>query len=221
LERRPGFAGQVAAFGTWDVLPSILNRERSRLPVLAATEPIRDDPLTERQAAINDLLHDTTMPFGEGNPLDSFACHAALEHLKRHKPRVLYVMFGETDEWAHEGNYGRYLHSARREDLLVRKLWEAAQSIAPGAVSLIMTTDHGRGAGPEWTSHGEKIQGAENIWIAVLGPRVAPLGERTGPPRVTQSQVAATAALLAGEDYAGAVSKAARPLPVEEGRARN
>jgi hypothetical protein len=214
LTSRAGFAGRVAAFGTWDVLPFILNRERSGLHILAGSEPILDDPLSERQATINDLVRDTTAPWGEGNPLDSFAFHAALDYFKRHKPRVLYLMFGETDEWAHGGNYELYLRAAQREDRLVQRLWEAAQSIAPAQVALVLTTDHGRGSGAEWTSHGEKIDGAENIWIAVMGPQVAPLGERATPPLVTLGQVAATVALLAGEDYAASVPQSAAPLPL-------
>ncbi len=214
LNGRSGFAGRVAAFGTWDVLPFILNRERSGLHIVAGSEPILDDPLSERQGTINDLLRDTTAPWGESNPLDSFAFHAALDYLNRHHPRVLYLMFGETDEWAHEGNYDRYLRAAHLEDRLVQRLWGAAQSIAPGRVALVLTTDHGRGSGAEWTSHGEKIEGAENVWIAVMGPQVASLGERAGPPFVTLGQVAATVALLAGEDYCTSVSQAAAPLPL-------
>jgi hypothetical protein len=213
LSRRPGFDGRVAAFGTWDVLPFILNRERSGLKILAGSEPIRDEPLSERQAAINDLLRDTTAPWGEGNPLDSFAFHAALDHLKRHRPRILYLMFGETDEWAHEGNYRRYIRAAQKEDLLVQMMWEAAQSIAPGRISLVLTTDHGRGNGSKWKNHGGE-KGAENIWIALIGPGVPPLGERSNVPRVTLSQVAATIAALAGEDYGSVVSQAGNPIPL-------
>ena len=41
------------------------------------------------------------------------------------------------------------------------------------------TGDHGRGSGPvEWKEHGVEQKGSENIWIAVMGPDTAPLGER-------------------------------------------
>src|SRR5262249_24093281 len=36
LNGSAGFAGRIAAAGTWDVLPFILNTERSHLPVLTA-----------------------------------------------------------------------------------------------------------------------------------------------------------------------------------------
>jgi hypothetical protein len=213
LQNRPDFRERVSAFGTWDVLPYILNRERSRLHIVAGEEPIREEPLTERQAAINDLRRDTPVPW-RGDLFDSFSFHTALEHLKRHLPRVLYLMLGEPDEWAHEGNYEQYLRSAQRADRFVHALWETAQQISPGRVSLIFTTDHGRGDGPEWKSHGEKIEGAENIWIAAMGSRIAPLGEREFIAPVTLSQVAATVAALAGQDYAGAFPQVGKPLPL-------
>ncbi len=210
INQQPSCKGRVAAFGTWDRLPYILNRERSGLYIVAGEEPIPDNPLTERQAAINELKRDTPDPWS-GNPFDSFSFQAALEHLRLHRPRVLYLMLGETDEWAHEGNYRQYLLATQRTDRFVRALWEAAQQISPGRVSLVVTTDHGRGDGPEWKDHGEKIEGAENVWIAVMGPQVAALGERASIPLVTSSQVAATVAKLAGLTYPG---QAAQPIGV-------
>lgn len=51
----------------------------------------------------------------------------ALEYLKQKKPRVLFLSFGETDEWAHEGDYGRYLNAAHRVDAYLRLLWFPAR----------------------------------------------------------------------------------------------
>ena len=200
LAKRPGFEGRVAAFGTWDVLPFILNRPRSGLPTQAAHEPIRGELLTERQRTINDLLRDTTDPWG-GNPMDSFTHHAAVEHWNRHSPRALYILYGETDEWAHEGRYGLYLRAAHRFDRFLRELWQLAE--LRGDTSLVITTDHGRGVGPQWTNHGSDTFGAQEMWIALLGPRVTPLGELANVRDVRQAQIAATAAALVGEIYAG------------------
>ena len=48
--------------------------------------------------------------------------------------------------------------------------------------------------------------------MAFLGPDTPPLGERSNVPEVTQSQTAATVAALLGEDYAGTVPQAAKPV---------
>jgi hypothetical protein len=85
-------------------------------------------------------------------------------------------------------------------------------------VTFIVTTDHGRGSGLEqWKNHDKDIDGAENIWIGVIGPDTPPLGELANVPRVTQSQIAATIAVLLGQDYRAADPRAAPPLPVARG----
>ncbi len=212
LNGRPGFEGRVAAFGTWDVLPFILNRERSKLHIVAGGDPLGPD-LTEREKTIQELRDDTTDPF-HGNPLDGFTFHAAVEYMKRARPRVLFVLFGETDEWAHEGKYELYLRSARRVDGYVRRLYEAAKAVYGDRVSLVFSTDHGRGTGAKWISHSPSTEGAEHIWIAAMGAKIGAKGALENGPAVTQSQIAATIAALAGEDYVKAVPRAAAPLPL-------
>ena len=135
--------------------------------------------------------------------------------VKRRQPRLAFLGFGETDEWAHAGRYDQYLTAARQVDDYIRRLWGTVQSIPKyrGKTTFIITTDHGRGTGPaEWKDHAARIVGAEGIWIAVLGPDTPPLGERTGSAPVTQSQIAATVAALLGEDFQSAFPHAAAPI---------
>jgi len=213
LNGRPGFQGRVAAFGTWDVLPFILNVVRSRLPVGDAAQPV-PLPKTDRERAINDLAADLP-PYWPGVPFDAPIMHASLESLRTRQPRVLYVMLGETDEWAHEGRYDLYLDAAFRSDRFLQRLWETLQAL-PGyanQTALFVTTDHGRGAtSTDWTDHGRKVPAAEATWMAVIGPGVPALGVRESVT-VTAAQVAATAAALVGEDFRAAVPAAAEALP--------
>jgi hypothetical protein len=69
----------------------------------------------------------------------------------------------------------------------------------------------------QWKHHDKDIDGAENIWIGVIGPDTPPLGEMANVPRVTQSQIAATTAALLGQDYRAAKPGTAPPLPVVRG----
>ena len=119
----------------------------------------------------------------------------------------MYLSLGETDEWAHAGTYAEYLRSARRADQYLKQLWETLQSIPEyrGTTTLIFSPDHGRGTGPEWRSHGQKINESKYIWMAFLGPDTPALGERKNISAVTQNQLAATIAQLLGEDYRAAV----------------
>jgi hypothetical protein len=212
LNERTGFEGRVAAFGAWDVLPFILNVGRSKLVVGDGYPPV-PGPQTDRERAINDLTEDLP-PIWEGAPLDAPIMHAALECLRGRKPRVLYVLLGETDEWAHEPRYDLYLDAASRSDRFIRRLWEAAQSMPEykGRTALVVAVDHGRGATPaDWTDHGRKVPAAERTWIAVMGPGTPPIGLREAVT-VTTAQVAATIAALVGEDYRRAFPAAAPAL---------
>jgi hypothetical protein len=214
LNTRPGFQGRVAAFGSWDVLPFIVNTERSKIPVGSGFTPV-PSPKTERERAINELATDLPAHWSYG-PVDAPIVYAALETLRTSKPRVLYILLGETDEWAHQGRYDLYLDAAYRTDGFIRRVWETVQSLPDykDTTTLLVTTDHGRGATTsDWNDHGKKVPAAESTWILALGPGVAALGVRESVT-VTTSQFAATIAAAVGEDFRRASPNAAPALPL-------
>ncbi|HET6896955.1 MAG TPA: dienelactone hydrolase family protein, partial [Vicinamibacteria bacterium] len=214
LNGREPYKGRVAAFCSWDTFPWILNRERSGLVVNAGFEPMTFAGDRGRLAVLNQILADTT-PAADGVRHDSLTYAATLEYVQAARPRVVYISYGETDDWAHAGRYDHYLHSAQRFDRFVRQLWDAMQGMDQyrGKTTFVITTDHGRGRGlTGWKSHGEKIPESENIWIGVLGPDTPALGEGTQTKSVTQSQVAATVAAALGENFAKATPGVAAPI---------
>jgi hypothetical protein len=209
------YRGRIVAFSSWDVFPFILNSERSGIAVSAGWQPLPGVTQSPELEQLHQLATELP-PIWPGVRFDVFTFRAALEYLTSHKPRVLYVAFDETDDWAHEGRYDLYLDAAHRNDRYIGQLWEAAQTIEQYAekTSLVLTTDHGRGDIRDgWKSHGREIPGSERIWIAVLGPDTEPLGLRADT-EATQSQVAASVAALLGEDFLRAAApNSAPPLP--------
>jgi hypothetical protein len=82
-----------------------------------------------------------------------------------------------------------------------------------GKTTLLITTDHGRGGGPDgWRGHGEDVAESELMWIGAIGPNIVPLGERTNTATLTQSQIAATIAALLGFDYRADVPDASAAI---------
>jgi hypothetical protein len=214
LNQKPSFKGRIAAYGTWDRLPFILNTARNGLPCLAGWKPIEEEQLSEGEREINDVVRDMTRLWHD-NAFDVISGHASIEYIKKHRPRVFYLMFGETDEWAHFRRYDRYLESAQKNDEFIQRTWEMAQAMPQyaGKTSLVITTDHGRGSTVlDWIDHNKKTVGAERIWMAVLGPDTPGLGVRS-EVAVTQSQIAATVAALLGEDFCATSERVAKPLP--------
>ncbi|MBI3792680.1 MAG: AP protein [Gemmatimonadetes bacterium] len=211
INKQPGFKGQVRAFGSWDAFRRIFNVQRAGFPVHAAYDPL---PADVKDATLRRMYASMTRPWGEGMSFDAQMQALVLDQVKRHAPRALYVGYGETDEWAHDKRYDLYLRSARGVDGFVEELWNTMRAMPQykAGVTFIVTTDHGRGDGAEWTDHGRKVDGAERVWIATFGARAPKLGEVTNAARVTQSQVAATVAAALGLDYPKAEARAAKAL---------
>lgn len=213
LAKKPEFKGKVAGFANWWVVSAIFNKDRCGFYTQCGPEPIT---FSHGPAArlYNDLIETTHRSYAP-DPDDSFTHQAAMMYLKQKQPRVMAVLYGETDSFAHSGQYDSYLAGIHRFDRWLEEYWNTLQSMPQyrGKTTLIITTDHGRGDGKEWTSHGQSINHAENTWIMVLGPDTKPLGERENAPTVTNGQVATTIAALLGEDYRKDQPKAAPILP--------
>ena len=215
LNRMPEFQGKVAVFATWNVFQDIFNEKRSGLVMQTGWNLPEKGKLTPRQELINELYRATT-PLDDEDTYNSFIQIPLLDYVKSDHPRVLFVGYGETDNWAHQGRYDLVLQSAHGFDHFVQQLWETMQAMPEyrGQTTFILTTDHGRGSGlVEWKEHGVDEKGSENIWIAVMGPDTPARGERQNVGPVTQAQLAATLAALLGKDYLRDVPAAAKPLP--------
>lgn len=204
VNNQPQFKGKVAAFGSWDVFPFIINAERSGIPVNAGFAKATGSNLTDREKFLNRLQEEIPGPWG-GVRLDAFTHHFMMEYVKKNTPKLVYISYGETDDWAHDGEYDEYLHSARRTDQFIKELWEFIQSHSQykDKTTLLLTTDHGRGTDPldTWRSHGTRVNGAGQIWMMAIGPDTPALGEVKTEGQLYQNQVAATAATLLGLTY--------------------
>lgn len=202
FNKKPAFKGRVAAFSAWGAFNRILNEERSGIPVVAAFDDCGGRQPGSREELINAMRKESFKPFGEEECLDVFTHFAAMEWLTKKRPKVLYIAYGETDEWAHAGKYQYYLDAARQFDDWLKNIWDFVQSDSQyrNNTVLFITTDHGRGDSEkkQWTSHGKDIKGSDEIWMAAIGPGITAKGEISGGMQLYQEQFAQTVAGLLG-----------------------
>ena len=202
LNGKAAYKGKVAVLATWGAFRDIFNAGRSGVDVRAGWTAPFPTPRGDRQTLINELFRTSTRLWAD-NAFDALTHQALLEYVRTGSPRVLFVGYGETDEWAHAGRYDLTLRSARQVDAFIAELWALMQSMPAyrGTTTFIITTDHGRGDGPvNWKRHGEDVVGAEAVWMAVLGPDTPAVGDVPNTP-FTQAQIATTLAALLGEDW--------------------
>ena len=197
----PRYKGRVAAFGSWDVFPYIINEERSGVPVNAGFDFADGEHLTEREIFLNELQSKVPSPWSSVR-LDAFTHHFALEEMKKNHPRLVYIAYGETDDFAHDGDYGAYLKSAHTTDQFIRELWEFTQmdSIYRDNTLFLVSTDHGRGTEPldTWKGHGADVKGAGSVWLMAFGKGVEPKGEIKENEELLSNQIAPTIMQILG-----------------------
>lgn len=202
LNKLPKYKNKVAAFGAWDAFDRIFNEARGKFPVFSAFDLFGGANPTAAEKTINTLAKDSYKPFGDEEVLDVFTHYGAMNYLQKKKPKVLYISYGETDEWAHSGQYRDYLNAANMVDKWIQDIWNYVQSdpVYKNKTAIFITTDHGRGDinKNEWTSHNNKIKDSYQIWMAAMGPGIQPKGEVKTNQQLYQKQFAQTMASLLG-----------------------
>ncbi|PHS27744.1 MAG: phosphoglyceromutase [Robiginitomaculum sp.] len=228
------FAKSVYAFGSWDAFPAIINANRSHLPVNAGFMPLDGNPSAELDV-LNRLQGEVAHPFDTVRH-DAFTHEFSRYTMRTKAPRVLYIAYGETDDFAHEGRYDQVLYSAQRTDKFIRELWTAVQADPQweGHTTMIITTDHGRGQTPKeaWQHHAsplatqgylkslntypDGIVGSDAVWMAAIGPNINPSAGKayTMAHCATSSQVAATALKALGLNWQDFDPTIGKPLDV-------
>jgi hypothetical protein len=217
LDSRKEFKGKVVAFTSWNVFPFILNEDRNDILINSGYENMEEN-ISERQAMINRVQTDA-INYKSETRYDELTFLTAKEYIQQHKPRVVYIGFGETDEHAHQGRYDLYLEQANNIDRMIAQLWNWIQT-TPGYkdnTTLLITTDHGRGSrDSKWTSHSAFIKGSSQTWLAMIGPGVEAKGEMKEEQQLYQQQLAQTIASLVGEKF-----RKGKSLPAEVAVNRN
>ena len=219
LEQMPAYRDSTGAFASWDVFPFIFNVPRSGIHVNAfSPEP---SPGNEFEELLNTLHTDIPTPWPTVRN-DAFTHHYAMSWFRRQRPRLLYIAYGETDDFAHDGKYDEYIFAAQRTDRFIAEIWDMVQSTEGyrDNTVLFIAVDHGRGYDPieTWQHHAsqrsldgymeslaeyqEGIVGSEATWMAAIGPGISDRGLiTTGNDCLTNDRIAATLLEVLGIDY--------------------
>ncbi len=212
INKQKGYEGKVALFATSDLFPYLMDRQNSKVYINADSDSLAFSSKEFR--LINEMQQLTVKPTRERPDLLTY--FAAREYIKAYRPRVLYLALGETDAYAHEGNYDLYLETARAEDKMISELWNLIQSIPQykNKTTLLLTCDHGRGdiVKEQWKHHGPQIKDSGQIWIAAIGPDTKAQGPFVEKGQLYQAQLASTMAALLGFNFKPETHEAMTPI---------
>ena len=200
INKQKAYKDKVVTFASWDAVARIINRNRNGMLVNIYGEDVKGPNLTPLQKEANALQHFMPNVFGQGERLDANTYSMTKAYMMASRPRVVYIDFGDNDEFAHEGRYDSYLDAAHKIDAMIADLWGYIQNdpFYKDQTTVLIFPDHGRGYDRKWTSHGSSIEHANETYLMVLGPDSPALGEVKTQGQIYQDQFAQTAAKLLG-----------------------
>lgn len=109
---------------------------------------------------------------------DKYTFLQAMHYLDIHKPRFLWISFCNADTNAHANNAAGYYKSIYAYDLYIDELLRYLKDNKLDKRTLvIITTDHGRGDGSHWTSHGPKYPESKRTWAFVMNGGLKPISK--------------------------------------------
>ncbi len=174
---------EIAVFASWANIRHVASREAE--PEFYVSTGLREDDVEPRWSNARhdaDLFDDVRAYVEEQDAL-----------------RYLFIAFNDSDEWAHLGDYPRYIKSIRRQDEFIRKLYDFLESRDDyrGRTAYFITTDHGRGRGKHWRNHG-RVPGSQYIWALVHTPGSPPPADLFGDDGCSHVSLAQQALEIAG-----------------------
>ncbi|MFV0233468.1 hypothetical protein OBK30_10485 [Empedobacter falsenii] len=108
-------------FGSWRMYPFIFNQGRSKLKVNAGYADSFNTTKSERKILIERFQSETPKQWW-GTRFDIFTHEFALEALKNQKPKLLFIGYGEADDYGHIADYDQYINSINRNDRMIEEL---------------------------------------------------------------------------------------------------
>lgn len=198
----PRYKDKVMMYASWESIRYAVNNERGGFPGSVAYEPnVARTPTPVLQ--LIDEMQEGMFHYWGSERFDAFTYAYALETLKNDHPKVMYVGFGDTDEFAHAKKYDWYLSAANYCDKYIRRIVETCESdpFYKGKTTYLLLCDHGRGYGRNFDGHGSGNRGSENTWFIAFGKGVEKLGETSDNGPFYNQQLAATIAKVLGIDF--------------------
>jgi hypothetical protein len=203
LNEQPEYKNKVAAFASWNLFEYIFNKKESAIYLNSGYQTILHDSLTDTEILANGVQQNAVNNLQDTRN-DMLTFVTAKEYIKTQHPKVVYIGFGETDEYAHGGNYDNYLQSAHLFDEYLSQLWYLVNKdpFYKNNTSFIITTDHGRGKKSNtWIRHDMFTKGSSNTWLMTLGPKFEKKGEVKTSDTIYNKQLAQTIASLLGFNF--------------------
>lgn len=167
-----GFAKKdVATFSSWSIIDDAVESVPGTTYANTGMEKVYDPVTGKADEIMEELNRKQTLdhPLKPTRRYDKYTFDQAMHYLEKYQPRFLWISFDDADEEAHLGNLKGYHEALALYDDLLDQLFTKLNAMHLDQETLvIVTTDHGRGDGKHWTSHGTEYPESKQTWAFVM-----------------------------------------------------
>lgn len=112
------------------------------------------------------------------NRWDKYTAAQALHYFEVYQPKFLWISLTDADDAAHAADLDAYHATFDLYDNFLDKLFTLLDKLnISDSTMVIVTTDHGRGHGKYWTSHGPQFPESKRTWAFVYNGELKPIGQ--------------------------------------------
>lgn len=168
----------VAIFSSWWKIRFAAEHQSGKLFMNTGNVPVQD-PDNQKIDAMMQILNASQraeLPADHHDRLDKYTFAQALHYFKKYRPKFLWIALTDADEAAHAKDIMAYHRALRFYDRVLDSLFSYLITHHLLADTLvIVTTDHGRGDGMAWTSHGPKWPESKRTYAFVVNGTLPPV----------------------------------------------
>jgi hypothetical protein len=194
----------IGIFSSWEPIGAVSAADPSRLTVSAGLRAGYNLELVASDPALGPMWERASQSspapgHGSYRP-DARTAELALGWFEQHRPSYFFLSLGDTDEYAHEGDYAGYLGALQEADRQIAKLVAIADGWATEGhrTSFVVTTDHGRSSG--FRDHGRDHPESARAWLVAAGGPIPTRGFVSSRTSRRLRDVAPTLRVLLGLD---------------------
>jgi hypothetical protein len=170
----------VAVFSSWYEIGYSAEHVYGTIYTNTGNFPVYDPNTQTADSVMYDLNMQQNNNHGRGESLryDKYTFAQAIHYFEVYKPRFLWISLDESDEAAHTGNLQAYHEALNFYDYVLDEVFTKLKNMQiEDETMLIVTTDHGRGNGPLWTSHGPGMFASKQTWAFVMNGNLKPVSQ--------------------------------------------
>jgi hypothetical protein len=157
---------KVATISSWHGIANAVERHAETSFVNSGNLPLLDGTDDPELVELNRQQLADPPPWG-GARKDKYTHLQAMRYLRKHEPRFMWIGFNDSDEWAHYGDYPKYIDTLNQFDQWFAELMQLIDQhpTYAGRTCVILTTDHGRGTGKDWQKHSNGLPSSGLVWM--------------------------------------------------------